>query len=202
MSYVAEEDDLLTVLAALGDTQAMSAKFNEYLFTNIISEIRNRLGDTRAAAILEKIFTEERHPLFLKRDIMEACGRLAFIASESVIIDAFHRYGDRPEIRITALRALGEMASGQICDLLVGSLGDTDWRVRLTASRYAHLCPERSLARLESLLEDNNYHVRLNAAQTLASLGAPGRAALERARRGRDRFARDVSIYLLSGGQP
>lgn len=199
LSYVAEVDDLPAVLRCLGDTHFMSAKFNEYLFTNIISEFRIRYGDDETVAILERLLKDEQLPVLLKRDIIEACGRIGFTSSAPLIIDTFHRLGSRPEIRITVLRAAGELASDDVCSVLVPSLGDEDWRVRVVSSHYAHLCPQQSIPKLEDLLRDRNYHVRINAAHTLARLGADGKAALNRALSGEDRFARDISRYLLGG---
>ena len=199
LSFVAGKEDLPLITDFLGNATFMSAKFNEYLFTNLIGEFRARLGDGETVALIESLLHQETMPVLLKRDIVESCGKCGFTPGIPLIIDMFHRYGDMPEIRITTIRALGGLSTETLCDIIVPALSDPDWRVRLVASQNASICAEACIPSLSGLMGDQNYYVRLNAAKTLLSLGGKGKAALNRALAGTDRFARDISHYVLGG---
>lgn len=199
LSYVAEEKDLPLIIDFLGNANFMSAKFNEYLFTNLISEFRDRRGDGETVNILETLLHQEAMPVLLKRDIIESCGKSGFTTVVPLIIDTFHRYDDMPEMRITTIRALGGLSTDALCEIITPALSDPDWRVRLVASQNARICAKTCIPSLLELMGDQNYYVRLNAAKTLLSLGGEGKAALNRALAGTDRFARDISHYVLSG---
>lgn len=201
LSYIAERQDLPLIIRYLGDSHFMSAKFNEYIFTNIIEEFRGRIGDDATLAILDALLADETIPVFLKRDVVEACGKIGYSGFAPLVIEAFHRFREVPEMRITALRAAGSLATDTTCEIITASLGDPDWRVRVVASNCAQNCRDASLSVLENLLGDPNYHVRINAATTLATFGERGKAVLNRAINGEDRFASDISRYVLSRAQ-
>lgn len=199
LSYVAEVDDLPLLTDFLGNTYFMSAKFNEYLFINLLGEFRRRLGDDKVVTVLETVLNDGNIPVLVKRDIIEACGKTGFSRCVTLVIDAFHRYREVPEMRITTLRAAGELSNDSVCEILGQSFSDEDWRVRVVASQYARKCPNSCVSCMEELLSDHNYHVRMNAARTLATRGEEGKLALTRALSGNDRFARDISRYALDG---
>ena len=199
LSYVAEEEDLPLITNFLGNSNFMSAKFNEYLFTNLIDEFHSKYGDDSTVSMLTAFLNNQAIPVLLKRDIIESCGKIGYIPSVPLIVDAFHRYHDLIEIRITTLRALGGLSADVLSELITPALSDPDWRVRVVASRNASLCKESCVPHLEELMRDQNYHVRINAAKTLFTLGEAGKAALRRALTSSDRFARDISHYVLGG---
>ncbi len=199
VSYVAEEADLPLITDFLGNTHFMSAKFNEYLFTNFIGEFRLRRGDRETVTMLESFLNAETIPVLLKRDVIESCGKMGFTLCVSLIMDAYHRYRDIPEMRITTLRALGGLSADSLYEIITPALCDPDWRVRLVASQNARYCHENCIPLLEQLIRDQNYYVRISAAKTLITLGEKGKAALNCALAGADRFARDISNYVLSG---
>lgn len=198
-SYVIEEEDIPLITGFLGDSNFMSAKFNEYLFTNMIGEFRIKQGDDATISIIERFLNQETIPVLLKRDIIESCGKMGFTPCVPLILDAFHHYRDITEMRITTLRALGGLSTSSLCEVIIPALTDPDWRVRMVASRSANLCSDKCVPYLENLMRDKNYHVRINAAKTLLTLGEQGKAALNRALGGTDRFARDISHFVLSG---
>ncbi|GLI39197.1 HEAT repeat domain-containing protein [Geobacter hydrogenophilus] len=200
-SYVAEEEDLPLITSFLSNSNFMSAKFNEYLFTNLIEEFRIKHGDDPTVSMLSGFLNNETVPVLLKRDIIESCGKMGYTPSVPLIVDAFHRYQDITEIRITTLRALGGLSADALAEIITSALSDPDWRVRVVASRNAGLCSESCVPHLEELMRDKNYHVRINAAKTLFTMGETGKAALRRALTRNDRFARDISNYVLGGSR-
>lgn len=197
LSLVAEPDDLPFILGTVTRIETLSSKFTEYLCANAVTAIATSRGDGAVMETVQEIM-EGDLPILIRRDLMESFGRIGFTPAVPLLLDAWRRSDDAPEIRVTVIRALGTMGSPAIGELLPNALADHDWRVRVVASNFAHLAAEKTLPLLEKLLTDRSYHVRLNAAATLARLGAAGREALHRALAGNDPYARDAARYHLT----
>jgi len=175
----------------------MSAKFNEYIYTNIIRSFRNREKGDEFVRFVESLKNETTIPVMLKRDIIEACGSEVFYPAKGVIMDYFEQFNDIPEIKITCIRALGRLGGEDVCRLIGQCLYDEDWRVRAVAARNAHLCGVDIIRGLRRCLYDKNYYVRINSAESLSRLGEMGIQALTEETGSTDRFTKDVSQYML-----
>lgn len=87
------------------------------------------------------------------------------------------------EVRIRCARALGRLGPREAIDPLAAATGPVEPRaLRAVAARaLGELGDPSAVPRLVTLLTVPEHHVAANAARALASLGAPGRAALETA---------------------
>ncbi len=122
------------------------------------------------------------------RDAADVCARK--IVSESM------------EVRVAAIRALGEMASTRHAPAAVALLGDPAWPVRAQAARALGRMGAPSVVPvLAESTCDRAWWVRRHAAYALGQLGEPGRAALTAIRdRSPDPYAREMADEVLRGG--
>lgn len=105
----------------------------------------------------------------------------------------------QPEERISAARALGGTGGRQSRRELERALQDPSWPLRAQAAKaLGKIGVKRSVPALEAVLGDPAWWVRANAAHALRGLGAPGRAALERALAHDDPYARDRAREALA----
>ena len=105
---------------------------------------------------------------------------------------------DEPRSRALSTRLLGAIGGAEALDRLGELLGDPDERVRMEAAHALGLrnhWPQGS--DLAARLEDSSWEVRRAAGLALASLGAPGRLLLRRARGSADPFAADMAHQVL-----
>jgi PBS lyase HEAT-like repeat len=105
------------------------------------------------------------------------------------------------EVRIQAFRALGEIADESSLSMLISGAMNLEWEIRAICSnaliRYSG---KEVIAALQHGLTDSIWWVRFNSANALASLGPPGKLALEETLISPDRFAREMSLMALDGG--
>lgn len=198
LSLICREDDLPIILESISAPDFMSAKFNEYIFCNIIGAFRGR-GE--AEALLDRfarIMEDEGVPLLLKRDFIQACGESCFGAAEGLILRCAERFGGSPEMRIACVRAIQGTGGEMLEEMVIAGLKDTDWRVRAVAAKDVEKCSDAIMAFLDLALGDPNYYVRLNAALSLACRGETGLALLRAKSQSSDRFIRDISQYVLA----
>ena len=129
--------------------------------------------------------------------IVRALGVAGDRRAEPVLIDLLREGGT--EERISAARALGGIGEPGGCHELERALKDPSWPLRAQAAKaLAKVAVDRSAPALEAVLDDPAWWVRANAATALRGLGAPGRAALERALTHDDPFARDRAHEALA----
>ena len=197
LSLICSERDLPHILSSVILPQFMSAKFNEHLFVNIIGSFRTAGAQERLLKLFKELLNGDELPPLVKRDLVEACGAAGFHESLPLIISCASRFQELPEMRIACLRSLQKIGSTELDSFIVSGLRDEDWRVRAVAAKSVELCSDLVIAPLEQALGDAHYHVRLNAALSLARKGAAGLVALERQRTSRDRFVREVSRYVM-----
>ncbi len=105
--------------------------------------------------------------------------------------------GTEAETRLVAAGALQTCGTTQCVAPLIGAMDDPDGRVRARAAKSlgAHF-DDRAIAPLAEGLRDREWWVRKNSAGALAQLPG-GVAALQRALRDRDLFARDAAREQL-----
>lgn len=197
LSLIADESVLPAINGVLKDPSFMSSKYAEFVYTNIIASFRDQRREDAFIRFMEGIKSDGEIPLILKRDIIAACGVTQFYPAKEIVREYYHHFHDSSEMRIACLRALERLSDSDASPLIGEGLNDGDWRVRAVAARSARVCGEELLALLSRALRDKNYYVRMNAALSLAGLGAHGVEALMEATRADDRFAADVSRYVL-----
>jgi HEAT repeat protein len=104
------------------------------------------------------------------------------------------------EERISAARALGELAAARAQTELTEALGDSRWEVRAqAATALGRLGEAASVPILEAAMADRTWWVRANAANALARLESKGTDALARVRRGPDAYAAELADEALQG---
>jgi len=198
LSFVADENDLKTIYNMLNRPFFMSAKFSEYIYTNIITSFTQQGKQGLFIDYLKRIKDDPDFSDSLKRAIIEACGVRNVVAAGQTIRDYFITFSSVSDMKITCLRALGELGGDGILGVFKLGLNDEDWRVRAVAAKGASCCPQSLIIKdLRNALHDENYHVRINAALSIARFGDKGYKLLKRAANSGDRFVRDVSNYVL-----
>lgn len=197
LSLIAEADDLPVINGCLKDPHTMSAKFNEFIYCNIIKAFREREQERQLVQLFEMAVADAALPVILKRDLIQACGVEMFYPAQELVTACFRRFHDVPEMRIACIRTLQRFSAVDTEWLLLECLADEDWRVRGVAAKSAHLYSLNVLPILAKLLYDPHYHVRINSAWSLARLGDAGLSTLVAETRSEDRFVRDVSQYVL-----
>ena len=198
LSFIAgDEDDIRDINRILKAPTFMSAKFNEYIFTNVIRSFRLQGLEDRFVDIMDSLRQDETVPVILKRDIIEACGSECLYQAKPVILQYYESFTDLPELKITCIRALSRMGGEDVCVIIRSCFKDKDWRVRAVDVKHAYLCADDVVNDLRDALHDENYHVRINAAQSLSKLGEKGLEALRAEINSTDRFTSDVARYVL-----
>jgi HEAT repeat protein len=124
---------------------------------------------------------------------------------------AVERIGStEPEMRATAVRVIGKVATDREVPLILEALDDAEWFVRAAAARsiewmltlnittaqngWRHIACEKLVGRLA----DNSWWVRANAARALSRAGNAGVNILLTATESTDRYARDAAIAALA----
>jgi HEAT repeat protein len=111
-------------------------------------------------------------------------------------VAALHSHPD-PLIRLSVARALKRHRTAESEEILLIALHDHDWRVRAVAARsLGTLGDANAVARLSAGLRDVRWWVRFRCGLALAQLGAPGRSALDDARRDTDRYAGEMATMI------
>ncbi|MHB8842230.1 MAG: HEAT repeat domain-containing protein [Candidatus Aquicultor sp.] len=198
LSFVADENDLNTIYTMLNRPFFMSAKFSEYIYSNILTSFAQQGAQDLFIDYLKRIKDDSNFSDALKRAIIEACGVRKVVSAKQTIQDYFATFSSAPNMKITCLRALGELGGDEILTVFKLGLNDEDWRVRAVAAKGASSCPQSFIIKdLRDALHDENYHVRINAALSIAQFGDKGYRLLKRAANSDDRFVRDVSNYVL-----
>jgi len=134
----------------------MSAKFSEYIYTNIITSFTQQGKQGLFIDYLKRIKDDPDFSDSLKRAIIEACGVRNVVAAGQTIRDYFITFNSVSDMKITCLRALGELGGdGYLGSLSWGSTmrtgGCGPWRqkVRLAARRASllRICETRCMMR-------------------------------------------------------
>lgn len=197
LSLIADEEILFAITKVLSTLETSSAKFNEYLYSNIIQEFCSKEIEDRFVSFLNKIKTDENIPQILKRDIIEACGSTTLYKSAKQIIEYCFIYQQNPNIKISCIRALGKLANTQGEKLIKVALSDIDWRVRAVAAQSAEFCSNAIIPDLQKLLADKEYYVRLNACKTLSKLGSEAKEILSQELNSENKLVRDMAHFAL-----
>ncbi|MFY9225485.1 MAG: HEAT repeat domain-containing protein [Blastocatellia bacterium] len=197
LSLIADEEILFAITKVLSTLETSSAKFNEYIYFNIIQEFCSKEIEDRFVSFLNKIKMDESIPQILKRDIIEACGSTTFYKSAKQIIEYCFIYQQNPNIKISCIRALGKLMNTQGEKLIKVALSDIDWRVRAVAAQSAEFCSTAIIPDLQKLLADKEYYVRFNACKTLSKLGSEAKEILSQELNSENKLVRDMAHFAL-----
>lgn len=190
-----DREDVYALTRLLKTMPYLTAKYTEDIFFNAINALKSLGIKEEFDLFLERALTAAEINPRMKRDYLAACHAAGDIGTAAVIRKYYKAFPDEPEITIVCIKllvALGDFA------ILPEVLRQKDWRVRLTALKYAHLCGADVSAGLGSLLHDPNYHIRLNAALALYRLGPQGLRVLAAESASKDKFAADAAKYALN----
>lgn len=110
-------------------------------------------------------------------------------------------YGSDRECRLLAVKILKNIPSGEAFDILFHCLKDEDWEIRAEALKT--LAPNRQLIqkgieKIENLLHDPVWLVRLQAALALKKLGNQGFQILSRINPEKEPEAYEISRYVFA----
>ncbi|MGD0584893.1 MAG: HEAT repeat domain-containing protein [Oryzomonas sp.] len=199
ISLLADSDSVAVINTILADPHFMSSKFSEFIYCNILRAFKQRNQGHELVALLGMLLNAQEIPVMLKRDIIQACGNEGLDDAESLIVEAFERFHDVPEMRIAIIRTINRLRLATGNQMLISCLQDEDWRIRGVAAKNLQATSYKIFSLLEKLLHDDNYLVRYNSALSLADAGVLGIDILKLEAQGDDRFAREIAGYVLKG---
>ncbi|HET9122036.1 MAG TPA: HEAT repeat domain-containing protein [Acidiferrobacteraceae bacterium] len=189
--------DITHINLALARLLPTSSKFNEFVYSRCIRSLRGCGQEALFDAALRSVRGDDHFPVLLTRDMIEAAGKERLEAARPTIA-AFYRQSGDAVMRVACLRALGHLEA--LGDKLGEALLDDDWRIRAVAARYGWQGGPSAVPLMKLGMRDENYHVRLNAAQTMIRLGPSGLQALCEEVEGPDTFAREIAYYAMNSG--
>lgn len=192
---VRDLDDLRAVMRLLSSLPYLTAKYTEDVFFNEVTALKLAGREDDFGAFMRAIMDDAAvHPL-VKRDCLSACHAAACDRALPIVREYYDHFQREPEVLVACVKSLVRMGDFGV---LPRAMRHPDWRVRLTALKYAELSPEDQLPALKDLLKDRNYHIRVNAALALSRSGPAGLAALREGAASGDRFAADAASYALA----
>ena len=188
-------EDIAELARLLSTLPYLTSKYTEDIFYNIISALKAAGREEEFGRFMDEALKDSGVLLLVKRDFINACYAAACDKGRGLLKKYYAAYPAEPEILISCIRALARV--GDFSEV-PAALGHADWRVRMSALKYADVCCSTMLPEMRALLRDPNYHVRLNAALALAKSGDTGRAVLKAETAGGDKFAAQAAAYALS----
>jgi HEAT repeat protein len=130
--------------------------------------------------------------------VIERLGRPWAVEPMLAALRGLDEAGERRSApRIGIARALGVAGDQRAEPALVRLLATGSLEERISEA-LGKVGIQRSVPALEGVLDDPAWWVRANAASALRELGEPGHAALERALKHEDRYARDRAREALA----
>ncbi|MHB0996020.1 MAG: HEAT repeat domain-containing protein [Elusimicrobiales bacterium] len=190
-----EHADIEALAHMLSTLPYLTAKYTEDIFYNIISALKAEGKEAEFGLFLKDILHDGTVLNLVKRDCLTACFAASCERGRSLLKEYYAAYPQEPEILIAAVKSLARQGD---FSLMPDAMRNPDWRVRLAAIKYAHLCCLHMLPELKEMLKDPGYHVRLNAALALAKGGEKGRAVLKEAAAGEDKYAAAAAAFALT----
>lgn len=159
-------------LAKILDVVATSKSWSEDQFAEIILNFGPDIAED-----LVRLCDDPRVPAKRLVFIIDVLGFLRFQGAYETLAKLAEK-GEK-EVRIRALKALGEIGFPECWSFLVGLLADKAWEIRSQAAKaLGKLGHERAIPGLINALDDEVWWVRFNAAVALAKLGDKGLSSL------------------------
>lgn len=201
LSVIADEDAFRSILRFLAAPDiSLSSKFNEFIFANAVYALRKIGRIDIIVDHLRALREDDKIPVGLKKDLVEACGSADLRESRTVIAEYLSAYKEDVKMKLSCIRALGRILHPDDDEniLVLDSASDEDWRVRATAVKSLKRADEKELTHLRKSLYDRNYVVRINAARALLKLGPQGVSILKSETGSQDKFVQDTVNYTLA----
>ena len=192
-----EHAEIRELAELLSTLPYLTAKYTEDIFFNIISTLKAEGKEEEFGLFMKELLDDKLVLNLVKRDCITACHAASCERGRGVLKQYYEAHAHEPEIQIAAVKALAKMGDFA---LIPQALRHADWRVRLTALKYADLCCMDMLPEIRGLLRDPSYHVRLAAGMTMARAGGAARAALKEEASSQDKFAAAAAAYALTQG--
>jgi hypothetical protein len=189
-----EHSDIRALARMLSGLPYLTAKYTEDIFYNIITALKAAGNEAEFGIFMREIMHDGAVLNLVKRDCITACYAASCEKGRGLLMEYYAAFPEEPEILMAAVKALARIGDFSV---MPAAIRHPDWRVRLAALKYAHLCCMDMIPEIRALLRDPNYHVRLNAALALAKSGEKGRAALREEAAGADAFAASTAAYAL-----
>ncbi len=189
-------DDVKFLVERLSYLRSISFKFLEFMWVNIIDNLRGQLEDLLSFAETYLVSEPAREEIL--RAFVESCGNLRLTQAVSFILKVYRTYRENNIMRLSCIRALGNLNFVDFLTIFEENVNHPDWRIRAVLCRFAHLCPyEEIVDDLKRLLGDESYYVRINAGRSLLFFKDKVREVLEELLVSEDPFVRDTARYLL-----
>ena len=152
---VRDREDIYALSKMLSALPYLTAKYTEDIFFNIVTTLKNSGREEEFGLFLKQIMTDPGIPPGVKRDCLSACHAAGCERATTVAREYYQAFQDVPEIVIACVKTLVRMGDFGI---LPDMLRHKDWRVRLTALKYAHLSTASIRPDPKTLLHDPDYH--------------------------------------------
>lgn len=189
--------NILLALAKIGDEEAFIKAFEDIDSAIILSErslieIVDSFEGNR-----DKIY---RHMIsssnsFIASVFIKSAGNCKYTELSKEISN--YLYSLDKELRIAALKALGNMTSKDYLVDMIKALEDSEWEVRAVAARaLGNFSEEDVLLPLAKSLSDQQWYVRYNAATAILNHNK-GMSVVSYVFQGNDRFAKDIIISAI-----
>ncbi|MDD5210552.1 MAG: HEAT repeat domain-containing protein [Elusimicrobiales bacterium] len=149
------KEDLYAVSKMLSSLPYLTAKYTEDVFFNIVTALKNSGLEEDFGSFLREIMNDAGIIVKVKRDCLSACRAAACDKAGPVVREYYAAFQSEPEIIISCIKTLVGMGD---FDVLPEVLRHKDWRVRLTALKYAHLSDSDIKEDSKTLLHDPNHH--------------------------------------------
>lgn len=152
---VRDREDIYALSNMLSTLPYLTAKYTEDIFFNIVTTLKNSGKEEEFGLFLKQIMNDPAILPGVKRDCLSACHAAGCERAAPVASEYYKAFQNVPEIVIACIKTLVRMGDFGI---LPEVLRHKDWRVRLTALKYAHLGTADIRPDPKTLLHDPDYH--------------------------------------------
>jgi len=187
--------DLDDLVSALRAGPSLSRTYVDAVLRVAFGQIAARQGDAATAQVVGALLENLNASDSLLADALGAASAL-HLPSAAERADRLLGDPDLPApLRLTCLRTIGRLHDEH--PRLIEAARDTDWKSRTVAASHLGGRSPASLAALIGLLQDRDFHVRRNAATSLAASGPDGIRAMRVIAELGDAYASDAAGNAL-----
>lgn len=190
--------DLDSLLALMQESIEISASYYEGILRTALRAVARQTGRERTVEHIRSVLLDYSSSATIKASLVHAVAKEQLTELKQTILDLAYREANTA-ITIAVLRAL--RIFNQYDAIIRTNLGNPIRSLNIVALRASQTCAEPDRGLIDKIVEQlgsGDYAVRRTAAISLRSLGEQGRAALIRASQGDDKYAGDISTYVLS----
>lgn len=148
-------EDIYAISRMLSSLPYLTAKYTEDVFFNIVTVIKGSGREEEFGSFLKEIMNDAGVHTKVKRDCLSACRAAACEQAGPVVREYYNTFQSEPEIIIACVKTMVAMGDFSI---LPEVLRHKDWRVRLTALKFAHLSDSDIKESPDTLLHDPKFH--------------------------------------------